>query len=81
MAPMKLKELEVQLPELMDKIFVRPSELPWGALVLFIKKKYATLRLCINYRQLNKVTISKRHPLLRINDYLTNLGCKVIQED
>ena len=53
MAPVELQELRVQLQELLDKGFIRPSTSPWGALVLFAKKKDKTLRLCINYRQLN----------------------------
>ena len=57
MAPVELQELEVQLQEFMDNSFIRPSTSPWGALVLFAKKKDKTLRLCIDYRQLNRVTI------------------------
>ncbi len=69
MAPAELKELKVQLQELLDKGFICPSVSPWGALVLFVKKKDGTLRLCINYRQLNKVTVKNRYPLPHI-DYL-----------
>ena len=68
MAPIKLQELRVQLQELLDKGFIRPSPSPWGAPVLFVKKKDKTLRLCINYRQLNKVTIKNRYPSPRIDD-------------
>ena len=57
MAPVELQELRVQLQELLDKGFIRPSTSPWGAPVLFVKKKDKTLRLCIYYRQLNRVTI------------------------
>ena len=68
MAPVELKELKVQLQELLDKGFIRPSTSPWGALVLFAKKKGRTLRLCFDYRQLNKVTIKNWYPLPRIDD-------------
>ena len=55
MAPLELKELKLQLQELLEKGFIRPSVSPWGAPVLFVKKKYGTFRLCIDYRQLNKL--------------------------
>ena len=57
----------------MDKSFIRPSTSPWGASVLFAKKKDETLRLCIDYRQLNRVTVKNRYPLLRIDDLLDYL--------
>ena len=57
MAPVELKELKVQMEEMANKRFVRPSTSPWGAPVLFVKKKDGSMRLCINYRELNKVTI------------------------
>ena len=69
MALVELQELKVQLQELLDRGFIRPSTLPWGAPVLFTKKKDKTLQLCIDYRQLNRVTIKNRYPLPRI-DYL-----------
>ena len=68
MAPTELKELETQLQELLDKGFVRPSVSPWGAPVLFIKKKDGTLRMCIDYKQINKVTIKNKYSLPRIED-------------
>ena len=61
MAPVELQELRVQLQELVDKGFIRPSTSPWGTPVLFTKKKNKTLRLCIDYRQLNRVTIKKKN--------------------
>ena len=78
MAPIELQELRVQLQELLDKGFIRPSTSPWGAPVLFAKKKDKTLRLCIDYRQLNRVTIKNRYPLSRINDLFDQLrGARV----
>ena len=73
MALVELQELRVQLQELLDKGFIRPSTSPWGALILFAKKKDKTLRLCIDYRQLNRVTIKNRYPLPRIDDLLDQL--------
>ena len=78
MAPVELQELKVQLQELLDKGFIRPSTSPWGASVLFAKKKDKTLRLCIDYRQLNRVTIKNRYPLPRIDDLFDQLrGARV----
>ena len=68
MASVELQELRVQLQELLDKGFIRPSTSPWGALVLFAKKKDKTLRLCIDYRQFNRVTVKNKYPLPRIDD-------------
>ncbi len=68
MAPIELKELKIQLQELLDKGFMHPSVSTWGAPVLFVKKKDGTLRLCIDYRQLNKVTVKNKYPLQRNYD-------------
>ena len=68
MTLVELQELKVQIQELLDKGFIRPSTSPWGAPVLFAKKKDETLRLRIDYRQLNRVTIKNRYPLPRIDD-------------
>ena len=73
MAPAKLKELETHRRELLDKGFVRLSISPWGALVLFVKKKDGSLCICINYRQLNKVTVKNRYLLLRIDGLFDQL--------
>ncbi|KAL0553698.1 hypothetical protein IC582_007601 [Cucumis melo] len=73
MTSMELRELKSQLQELVDKGFIRPSASPWGAPVLFVKKKDGTLRLCIDYRQLNKVTIRNKYPLPRIDDLFDQL--------
>ena len=77
-APVELQELRVQLQELLDKGFIRPSTSPWGASVLVAKKRVKTLRLCIGYRQLNRVTIKNRYPLPRIDDLFDRLrGARV----
>ncbi|KAL0556835.1 hypothetical protein IC582_005352 [Cucumis melo] len=73
MAPATLKELKVQLQELLDKGFIRPSVSPWGAPVLFVKKKDGSMRLCIDYRELNKVTVKNRYFLSRIDDLFDQL--------
>ena len=72
MAPIELQELRVQLQELLDKGFIRPSTSPWGAPVLFAKKD-KSLRLCIDYIQLNRVTIKNRYPLPRIDELFDQL--------
>ncbi|KAA3471079.1 Retrotransposon protein [Gossypium australe] len=72
-APTELKELKAQLQELTDKGFTRPSYSPWGAPILFVKKKDGSMRLCIDYRKLNKVTVKNKYPLLRIVDLFDQL--------
>ncbi|KAL2938982.1 Transposon Ty3-I Gag-Pol polyprotein [Bienertia sinuspersici] len=73
MAPLELQELKTQLGELLEKGYIRPSVSPWGAPVLFVKKKDGGLRLCIDYRELNKVTIKNKYPLPRIEDLFDQL--------
>ncbi|WMV41428.1 hypothetical protein MTR67_034813 [Solanum verrucosum] len=73
MAPAELKELKAQLKDLLDKGFIQPSISPWGAPVLFVKKNDGSLRMCIDYRQLNKVTIKNKYPLPRIDDLFDQL--------
>ena len=78
MAPVELQELRVQLQELLDKGFIRPSTSPWGTPVLFAKKKDKNLLLFIDYRQLNRVTIKNWYPLSRIDDLFDQLrGARV----
>ena len=73
MVPVELLELKVQLQELLDKGFIRPSTSPWVAPVLFEKKKDKTLQLCIDYRQLNRVTVKNRYPLPGIDNLFHQL--------
>ncbi|GJZ79121.1 putative reverse transcriptase domain-containing protein [Tanacetum coccineum] len=73
LAPSELEELSGQLKELQDKGFIRPSSSPWGAPVLFVKKKDGSFRMCIDYRELNKLTIKNRYPLPRIDDLFDQL--------
>ncbi|GJU97690.1 putative reverse transcriptase domain-containing protein [Tanacetum coccineum] len=73
LAPSELEELSGQLKELQDKGFIRPSLSPWGAPVLFVKKKDGSFRMCIDYRELNKLTIKNRYPLPRIDDLFDQL--------
>ncbi|GKA50848.1 putative reverse transcriptase domain-containing protein [Tanacetum coccineum] len=73
LAPSELQELSTQLQELSDKGFIRPSSSPWGAPVLFVKKKDGSFRMCIDYRELNKLTVKNRYPLLRIDDLFDQL--------
>ncbi|GJR24921.1 putative reverse transcriptase domain-containing protein [Tanacetum coccineum] len=68
LTPSELEELSGQLKELQDKGFIRPSSSPWGAPVLFVKKKDGSFRMCIDYRELNKLIVKNRYPLPRIDD-------------
>jgi hypothetical protein len=70
---MQLKELQMQLEELLKKGYICPSVPPLGASILFVKKKDGTLRLCINFRQLNNVTVKNKYPLPRIDDVFDQL--------
>ena len=80
MSASELAELK-QLEDLLDKKFVRPGLSPWGAPVLLVKKKDGSMRLCIDYRQLNKVTIKNRYPLPRIDDLMDQLvGARVFSK-
>nr|KYP52232.1 Transposon Ty3-I Gag-Pol polyprotein [Cajanus cajan] len=73
MAPAELVELKGQLEDLLEKQLVRPSVSPWGAPVLLVKKKDGGSRLCVDYRQLNKLTIKNKYPLPRIDDLMDQL--------
>ncbi|GJT61888.1 putative nucleotidyltransferase, ribonuclease H [Tanacetum coccineum] len=73
LAPSKMQELSNQLQELADRGFIRPSTSPWGAPVLFVKKKDGSFRMCIDYRELNKLTVKNRYPLPRIDDLFDQL--------
>ncbi|GJV77642.1 putative reverse transcriptase domain-containing protein [Tanacetum coccineum] len=78
LAPSELQELSTQLQELSDKGFIRPSSSPWGVSVLFVKKKDGSFRMCIDYHELNKLTVKNRYPLPRIDDLFDQLqGSKV----
>ena len=73
MTPAELKELKEQLQDLLSKGFIRPSVSPWGAPVLFVKKKDGSMRMCIDYRHLNKVTIRNKYPIPRIDGLFDQL--------
>nr|GEW70768.1 hypothetical protein [Tanacetum cinerariifolium] len=78
LSPAELQELSAQLQELSDKGLIRPSSSPWGAPVLFVNKKDGSFRMCIDYRELNKLTVKNRYPLPRIGDLFDQLqGSKV----
>ena len=81
MALAELRELKTQLQELVDKGFIRPIFSPWGAPVLFVRKKDGTMRLCIDYGQFNKVTVWNRYLLPCIDDLFDQLkGAKVFSK-
>ncbi|GJS77961.1 putative reverse transcriptase domain-containing protein [Tanacetum coccineum] len=73
LAPSEMEELSTQLQELSDKGFIRPSSSPWGAPVLFVKKKDGSFQMCIDYHELNKLTVKNRYPLPRIDDLFDQL--------
>ena len=73
LSPTELQELKKQLQELTDSGFIRPSTSPWGAPVLFVKKKDGSLRMCIDYRLLNSVIVKKKYPLPCIDDLFDQL--------
>ncbi|KAH0652759.1 hypothetical protein KY289_030437 [Solanum tuberosum] len=73
MAPAELKELKEQLKDLLDKGFIQPSISPWGAPVLFVRKKDGSLRMCTDYLQLNKVTITNKYPFPSIDELFDQL--------
>jgi hypothetical protein len=73
MPPNELAELKTQLQDLLEKGFIRPSSSPWGCPAIFVKKKDQTLRMCVDYRPLNEVTIKNKYPLPRLISYLISL--------
>ncbi|GJW53690.1 hypothetical protein Tco_0097775 [Tanacetum coccineum] len=73
LAPSEMQELSNQLQELADRGFIQPSTSPWGAPVLFVKKKDGSFRMCIDYRELNKLTVKNHYPLPKIDDLLDQL--------
>ncbi|KAJ9536105.1 hypothetical protein OSB04_un000715 [Centaurea solstitialis] len=78
LAPTEMKEMMTQLQELSERGFIRPSSSPWGAPVLFVKKKDGSMRMCIDYRELNNRTVKNKYPLPRIDDLFDQLqgaGC------
>jgi len=78
MTPAELDELKKQLEDLLEKQFIQPSVSPWEAPVLLVKKKDGSSHLCIDYRQLNKLTIKNKYPLARIDELLDQLHGAVI---
>ncbi|GKG13190.1 hypothetical protein Tco_0350150, partial [Tanacetum coccineum] len=72
-APSEMKELSDQLKEISNKGFIRPSSSPWGAPILFFKKKDGSFQMCIDYHELNKLTVKNHYPLTRIDDLFDQL--------
>nr|GEZ80743.1 putative reverse transcriptase domain, ribonuclease H-like domain, aspartic peptidase domain protein [Tanacetum cinerariifolium] len=81
LTPSEMKELSKQLHELSDKGFIRPIFLPWGSSVLLVKKKDGSFRMCIDYQELNKLTVKNRYPLLQIDDLFDQLQGSRIKFD
>ncbi|KAD7479072.1 hypothetical protein E3N88_02208 [Mikania micrantha] len=81
LAPSEMQELASQLQELSDKGFIRPTSSPWGAPVLFVKKKDGSFHMCIDYRELNKLTIKNLYPLPRIDDLFNQLQGRFVAHD
>ena len=82
MSTPELLEIKMELQELLEKKYIMPSVSHWGEPVLFAKKKDGTLRLCIDYRQLNKVTVKNKYPLPRINELFYQMrGAKVFSKN
>nr|GEY46341.1 putative reverse transcriptase domain-containing protein [Tanacetum cinerariifolium] len=73
-----MQELSSQLQELVDTGFIRPSSSPWGVAVLFVKKKDGSFRMCILFRELNKLTVKNRYPLPRIDDRFNQLQGTIV---
>ncbi|GKA75333.1 putative reverse transcriptase domain-containing protein [Tanacetum coccineum] len=78
LTPSEMKELSEQLKELFDKGFIRPNSSPWGASVLFVKKKDISFWMCINYQELNKLTVKNRYPLPKIDDLFDQLQGSIV---
>jgi len=78
MAPMELIVLKKQLQELLEKGLIQPSVSPWKAPILFVKKKDGTLRFCMDYRELNRVTVKNKYPLPRIDDLVDQLASATV---
>jgi hypothetical protein len=73
MATTELKELKEQLQELLAQWFIRPCVSPWDAPVLFVKKKDETLRMCIDYHELNDLTVKNKYPLPMMDELFDHL--------
>nr|GFB45051.1 putative reverse transcriptase domain-containing protein [Tanacetum cinerariifolium] len=78
LAPSEMKEFSEQLQELSDNGFIRPSSSPWGASILFVKKKDRSFKMCVDYRELNKLRVRNRYPVPRIDDLFDQLQGSII---